>query len=116
MVPKAALLQTPSRWYKTNAASAEDIEVSQGTICFATDVPPNPQMTVDLKLEYTIEFTGDTPLSLEPVPEQKEDHICDDSSDSDITEVLDSLGSIKVRKVGKLLRKASRSSDRKTEM
>jgi len=65
-VPKQVLFgKTPTRWWKTSAASSEDLEIVQGE--FIGQQSSAAAKSLWIEFEYTCQFAGTDTLNLEPV-------------------------------------------------
>jgi len=68
-IPRSVLLgNTPTRWWKTDAASGEDVEVLQGTFFVSDGVSPAATRTFPVEVRYVMEFAGAETISFEPRP------------------------------------------------
>jgi len=63
-VPRSTLWSTPTRWWKTNAATSVDSEIIQGQLLVATSGATAAVTTVEI--EYMCEFKGAQGSGLQP--------------------------------------------------
>jgi len=93
-VPPSVLSRnTPTRWWKTDAATSDDVETTQGLLLVALSSAIGTNQNVWIEVKYLCEFAGAENFSLEPKLYQRAKDECDEKDADQVKNSYEILNS-----------------------